>query len=555
MFLLAAIAVVRLPAQTLQTLCSFSGTNGAYPETALALGTDGNFYGTTFMGGIANSTYPIGMGTVFKVTTNGVLTTLVSFNNTNGVNPNALTLGTDGYFYGTTLWGGNINLHSGYGEGTVFKMTTNGTLTTLVYFNGTNGAVPQAALTLGTDGNLYGTTSEGGFTNGYGYGTVFKMTTNGILTTLVSFNGTNGEIPQAALTLGNDGNFYGTTYYGGISNSTYPAGLGTVFQVTTNGTLSILASFNSTNGAYPQAALTLGNDGNFYGTTGKGGSSGNGTVFKVMTNGTLSILVSFNGTNGPYPQAALTRGNDGNFYGTTAESGITNSIYPAGLGTIFQITTDGILKTLISFNGSNGEIPLAALTLGTDGNFYGTTGTGGNINLNSGYGYGTVFRLLLPPVSPVITVQPEPLTVIIGHTASFDVTTAGSPILTYQWFFNGTIFSNATNSVLMLQNAFPPNAGVYTLVVTNAYGSITSNPAMLTVLPLCIAAPKILVGGGFQFNFDTATGVDYAVEYSTNLIEWFPFVILGGNGVPLTLIDPNVASSQQRFYRITLSQH
>ena len=175
-------------AQTVQTICSLSGTNGQDPST-LTLGSDGNFYGTTWFGG--SNIYN---GTVFKVTTNGALTTLVSFNKTNGANPNALTLGSDGNFYGTT-WNGGTN-----GYGTVFKVTTNGTLTTLYSFTGESYMqFPCGAglLTLGSDGNFYGTTQYGGSSlNGNGDGMVFKVTTNGALTTLVSFNATNGAIPE-----------------------------------------------------------------------------------------------------------------------------------------------------------------------------------------------------------------------------------------------------------------------------------------------------------------------------------------------------------------------
>ena len=126
------VAAVRLPAQTLETLCSFTSGNTA--SAGLRLGNDGNFYGTTRYGGSS------GFGAVFKVTTNGTLTPLVSlvfFNDNIGVSPAAaLTLGTGGNFYGTTSSGGSS------GGGTVFKVTTNGTLTTLVYFNNTNGADP-----------------------------------------------------------------------------------------------------------------------------------------------------------------------------------------------------------------------------------------------------------------------------------------------------------------------------------------------------------------------------------------------------------------------------
>ena len=379
-------AAMKLPAQTVQILCSFSGTNGAYPQAALTLGTDGNFYGTTSYGG-SNSD-----GTVFKMTTNGTLTILVSFKGTNGAQPcAALTLGTDGNFYGTTETGSGI----GGIYGTVFKVTTNGTLTTLHTFTGYDGGNPYAALTVGPDGNLYGTTSTGGSgTDGGGNdGTVFKVTTNGTLTTLVSFGGYNGAYPYAALTLGRDGNLYGTTWGA-------PSYDGTVFKITTNGTLTTLVFFNGTDGECPTAALSLGTDGNFYGTTEAGGAFEGGwgetlgTVFKVTTNGTLTTLVSFNGTNGAAPYAGLTLGNDGNFYGTTDES----SGNAAGYGTVFKVTTNGTLTTLVSFNVTNGESPLAALTLGKDGNFYGTTYMGGSS------GDGTVFRLSLPP-PPSLTLQ------------------------------------------------------------------------------------------------------------------------------------------------------
>ena len=383
--------------QNLQTLTFFNGSNGMYPS-ALTMGNDGNLYGTTSRGGNTNLNNGNGYGTVFQVTTNGILTTLVSFNGTNGgSSPNGLTLGNDGNFYGTTAYGGSY-------YGTVFQVTTNGTLTTLLSFNGLNGEYPYDLLTLGADGNFYGTTSLGGMNHTFqdpsGAGTVFQVTTNGTLTTLISFAGNNNGFGGNGLTLGNDGNFYGTTPYGGDSN------LGSVVQVTTNGTLTTLVSFNGANGAnnngngIPQnAKLTLGNDGNFYGYTPLGGNTnlnngnGYGTVFQVTTNGILTTLVSFNGTNRENGQNGLTLGNDGNFYGTTFYGGSNN------LGTIFQMTTNGTLTTLVSFNANTGYGAIG-LTLGNDGNFYGTTGIGGNTNLNSGYGYGTVFRLSLSTITP-----------------------------------------------------------------------------------------------------------------------------------------------------------
>ena len=411
---LVMAAAVKLPAQTVQTLCSFNGGNGAYPYAALTLGNDGNFYGTTAWGGDS------GYGTVFKVTTNGTLTTLVSFNGyTNSASPQAgLTLGHDGSFYGTTA--GGIGK---YYYGTVFKVTTNGTLSTLHTFTGYDGGNPYASLTLGSDGNFYGTTSIGG---SGGDGTVFKVTTNGTLTTLVSFNGGNGAYPYAALTLSTDGYFYGTTWGA-------PSYDGSVFKMTTNGSLTTLVFFNGTDGENPTAALSLGTDGNFYGTTESGGAfegvwgEGLGTVFKVTTNGTLTTLVSFNGgTNGAYPYAGLTLGNDGNFYGTTGESPGDSG----GVGTVFKMTTNGTLTTLVVFNSTNGAYPYAGLTLGKDGNFYGTTYMGGSS------GDGTVFRLSLPP-PPSLTLQlssGHPLLKLYGTLSNNFVVQYSTNLADANWF-------------------------------------------------------------------------------------------------------------------------
>ena len=205
---------------------------------------------------------------------------MFSFSNTNGSTPNALIIGTDGNFYGTTLNGGTN------GAGTVFEFSTNNILTTLFSFNGSNGSAP-VGLVQGTDGNFYGTASQGGTNH---FGTVFKLTPGGSLTTLVSFNGTNGGNPYAAMVQDtNSGSFYGTTLIGGTN-----AGNGTVFKLTTNGTLTTLASFNSTNGANPYGKLTLTSNGNLYGTTYFGGTNNDhGTVFRINTNGVLTSLSSF----------------------------------------------------------------------------------------------------------------------------------------------------------------------------------------------------------------------------------------------------------------------
>lgn len=250
----------------LNAIHAFMVTDGAFSYAELALGNDGNFYGTTYGGGNYSS------GTVFRITTSGVFTSLLSFSGMNGANPRAgLTLGPDGNFYGTTQYGGSNNL------GTVFKINPSGTMAWATSFDGTNdnGSQPISGLVLAADGNFYGTTPNGGSNN---VGTVFRVTTNGVLTPLLSFPTYPyyyGQ-PAAELALAPDGDLYGTGMNGGNSSC------GSVFRVTTNGVLHFVAEFNLTNGCSPAARLTWGGDGYFYGTT-----SGGGAIMLARFSGSL----------------------------------------------------------------------------------------------------------------------------------------------------------------------------------------------------------------------------------------------------------------------------
>ena len=369
--------------------------DGASPSAALVQGSDGNFYGTTQNGGTNG-----GCGTVFKISTNGTLTTLYSFSGgSDGANPNGLVQGSDGSFYGTTQYGGTN------GAGTVFKISPNGALTTLYAFgtvtnaNGQplDGLNPMAALVQGSDGNFYGTTEFGGLFPPYssGWGTVFRISTNGAFTSLYLFTGGDDGAYPNGLVQGSDGNFYGTTYNGGANNVKY-GGDGTVFKISPNGALTSLYSFGlvqDTNGlpldgANPQAALVQGSDGDFYGTTYDGGTNGLGTVFKISINGALTSLYSFTGgTNGATLNTALVQGRDGSFYGTTEFDDSGAGNFPSGCGTMFKITPNGAFTSLYSFTGINDGGSPNGLVQGSDGSFYGTT-SGGGTN-----GAGTVFKI------------------------------------------------------------------------------------------------------------------------------------------------------------------
>ncbi len=377
------------PAQTLTTLHSFAGrpNDGADPYAGLVQGADGNFYGTTYFGGANND------GTVFRITPSGSVTILHSFAGSDGREPTAgLIQASDGNFYGTTSSDG-----TGGSGGTVFKITPNGTLTTLATFNGQGGPeFPYAGLIQASDGNFYGTTTAGG--TQHGNGTAFKITPNGTVTTLYSFACTEGCHPNGGLVQGSDGNFYGTTRDGGTNGFNY----GTVFKITADGTLTLLHTFEGNDGGEPYAALIQAADGNFYGTTTGAGAHNAGTIFKITPSGSLTTLYSFcpGGypcADGETPYGELVKATDGNFYGTTYVGGANN------VGTIFQITPSGMLTTMHSFNGGDGAGPEHGLVQATDGNFYGTTSTGG------ASGDGTVFRLVgLPASTTTVTSSPNP---------------------------------------------------------------------------------------------------------------------------------------------------
>jgi uncharacterized repeat protein (TIGR03803 family) len=409
-------------APTVTTLHSFDGTDGAFPVAGLVQGRDGNFYSTTPNGGAnANPNCTVfnvvGCGTFFKITAGGTLTTLYSFcsktNCTDGATPAQLVLGTDGNFYGTTNIGGvytscEIGIAGRIGCGTVVKLspkpsggcpsgsnTGNGWCETVLHsFNGTDGFSPGGVIQA-TNGNFYGTSGGGANDDG----TIFTITASGTLTTLHSFDLTDGATPNG-LVQATNGNFYGTTLNGGAGNQfcvSHQVGCGTVFvfklnSTGTGGTLTTLHSFcpqsGCIDGTAPEAGLVQASDGNFYGTTYHGGVDDDGTVFKITPGGKLTTLHSFDGTDGANPYAgALVQATNGNFYGTTFHGGTGQPCVGTPCGTIFEITPGGTLTTLHSFEFPGGLLPIGGLVQATNGKFYGTTNMGGASS------DGTVFSL------------------------------------------------------------------------------------------------------------------------------------------------------------------
>jgi uncharacterized repeat protein (TIGR03803 family) len=454
-FVLCLATVVASPAQTFTSLTNFDGSDGAVPwYMSLIQGLDGHFYGTTALGG--KGCPSPGCGTAFRIDSKGKLTT-VNLSPGDGSDPVAsLLLTSNGNFYGTTY-------HQGAnGYGTVFEISKSGKLTVVYDFclqpNCVDGSSPQAPLVRGTDGNFYGTTQIGGDNR---QGTVFKITSQGALTTLHSFAGYDGSEPVAGLVQASDGTFYGTTSQDG------PNGYGTLFQISANGTFETLHGFEGTDGKVVLAGLTQAADGNLYGTASEGGAKGYGTIFAITPAGALTTLYSFCSltgcADGENPDAGLIQATDGNFYGTTNAGGAHNG------GTVFSVTSQGVLTTLHSFDVSDGNQPFGGLLQATDGAFYGATHYGGNLKCNAPSGCGTIYNLDMGLGPFVAFIQAAGK---VGQTGGilgqgFTGTTSVS--------FNGTTASFMVVSDTFINATVPAGATTGFVSVATPSGTLTSN--------------------------------------------------------------------------------
>ena len=458
-FLIFSIATAIISeAQNYNVLARFENGNGGSP-ISIVQGTDGNFYGVGITGGNNAG------GSFFTVTPAGGVARLHVFCAVkpclDGFGPNGIILASDGNFYGTTRRGGQR------GDGTVFRVTPTGTVTTIYSFCAdtptcTNGVSPEGELTQGSDGDLYGTAANVGAHNA---GTVFKITLAGVFTKLYDFcsqpNCADGLRPGAGLVEARNGLFYGTTLGGGANGSG-----GTIFRISPSGKLTTLYSFcaqpNCLDGANPQTSLLLATDGNFYGATGSGGlidgtcPSGCGTVFRIPLSGAPFTLVhAFTGSEGTQVQK-LIQATDGSFYGTARSGGSSN------LGTLFKMDSAGSVSVLFNFCNAapcKSSTNPAGLMQSTTGLFYGTT---------TGPGNGVVFTYGFPPF---ITISPA--SGAVGTMVRiFGTNLSGATEVT----FNGGV--QATFTVVApgeIDTSVPPGALPGAVKVTTPAGILVSN--------------------------------------------------------------------------------
>jgi uncharacterized repeat protein (TIGR03803 family) len=460
MIAVALLFAVAASAQTYTKLYTYPIGAGAYSgigfPQVMSQGRDGDLYSTIQNDGTHN------VGTVYKMTTAGAPTTVYNFCSltscADGSYPfGGVTLGFDGNLYATTQGGGT------HGAGTVFKVTPTGTLTTLWNFaNGTDDSAPVYTTALGQDGNMYGV-SEAQY-NGQ-YGALFKVSAAGVFKALKDFAYTNGATPNLPIQ-GTDGNFYGTTQGGGDPTCK----CGVVYKATATGAVTVLHTFKGypTDGNRPLGILVQGPDGSFYGTTYHGGTTNNnGTVFKITPTGAYKLLYSFNYGNGNFdaqlPLAGLTLGTDGNFYGTTGNGGTKNA------GAIFKITPAGSESVLYSFCSvtcTDGFGPATPLVLHTDGKFYGNTNgnsLGGSVFYRFDMGFKPLVDLVTWSAKVGKTVE------ILGQ--GFTGTTKVS--------FNGVSapFTNLTDTYMTA--TVPAGATTGTVTVTTFTSTMKSNRAFL----------------------------------------------------------------------------
>lgn len=368
-------------------LHSFSNSpDGEYPSAGLLMDAQGNLYGTTSGGG------NLGGGTVFLIDASGKETVLYNFPSNPENNPNpmgALVRDGQGNLYGSTWEGGSAS------GGTVFKLAPDGQETDLHVFTGQNGDgfLSKGGVVIDKHGNLYGTTIGGGSSGDglSGHGTVYKVDPAGNETVLYSFTGqADGGYPFDSLVLDQKGNLYGTTYNGGDLSCQPPYGCGTVFKIDPAGHETVLYSFT---GAYPDygvspvGGLVRDKLGNLFGTTAYGGTqSYHGSVFMLAPSGAITNLYSFTGNNGDgaWPSSNLIRDGRGNLYGATSSGG--SPACSTGCGVIFKLTPQGAENILFTFTGSETGFTPSAVIL-KRGHLYGTTSNGGSFN------FGTIFEL------------------------------------------------------------------------------------------------------------------------------------------------------------------
>jgi uncharacterized repeat protein (TIGR03803 family) len=395
-----------------QVLHSFSGPDGQLPSAPLVQGADGFFYGVTSYGGNFSVLPPDGAGTAFRMDVNGNFTTLHVFTGPDGAVPNNLVLGRDGFFYGTTHYGGPSVIDSlNPGSGVLFRMDSAGNVTVLRRFADASGGFYPGPIVTGADGALYGPAAGGLVVLNELPGLVYRFNpSTGDFRVLHNFNLSDGQNPTGPLFQGADGYLYGTTWQGGPSNT------GVIYKVDPSGNFILLHPLQVlgvSEGWEPNGSLVRTVDGAVYGTT----HGSNGSVFRLDPNGTFNSIHPFDNfaSDGFQPLSGLIQARDGLFYGTTPNGGLPITD-PSRNGVVYRMDQAGTVTVMHTFTGPDGQGPRAVPVQGADGQLYGTTAVGGD------FGLGVIFRLDPSQPNPIAVLSFSPNPVFPGNSSTGTVT-------------------------------------------------------------------------------------------------------------------------------------
>lgn len=536
-------------AQTFSVLYNFGASPNdptqPFYSGIIAQGRDGDLYSSAFGFNTLTGTE----GVAFKITPTGILTSLASFGGPDGILPySGLTLGSDGNFYGTTYSGG-VPAQAPYG--TVFRMTPAGSLNVLYTFtNGTDGALPIAPPVEGADGNYYGTTCPG--CNGQGgYGSVYKITPSGTFTVLYAFDDTHGSTPDDPLLLARDGNLYGTTQFGGIH------GAGEVFKLTPRGAITVLINFDNAHGGLPTSPLIQAADGNFYGTTTNGGDFGYGVVFRVTPGGRFRVLHHMNGTtDGGVPYAGLVQATDNNVYGVNSYGGAIGPGCPTGCGTIFRVTPQGVFSVVYNFDQTTGQTPYSTMFQHTNGMLYGMTNLGGTAaGALCGVGQCGVFYSLNIGAAPFV--RPLPGSSRVGN--KIEIIGQGFTGLTGV-SFNGTPASFTVQGDTYITAIVPSGATSGFLTVTTPNGTLKSNtpfrvvPQIKTFTPTrgapgtAVAITGVSLSQTKSVTFGGIAATSFTVNSDTQVTVTVP---TGAKTGSIVITTPGGAATSTQSFTVT----
>ncbi|MDB6053243.1 MAG: hypothetical protein JWN25_766 [Verrucomicrobiales bacterium] len=547
----------------LSTFLSFTNVlSGIYPSSGVLEMETGSLLGVTSSGGI------YGDGTIFKINRDGEYSVLFSFGddqldsvtNISGSEPlGGLTKGWDRAVYGTTQNQGE------FGNGTIFRITETGEFSVMHSFGedtsdadvdgdtNEDGKLCDSTLVAGPDGSLYGTAHSGGHR---GAGTLFKLSTNGLFSVLHTFSETTldlksytfknaeGAQPSPGLCLGNDGNFYGTTFDGGTN------GNGTVFKITPSGSFVTIYHFSrdilnpssldqlNKDGVHPCGPLAKGVDGNFYGSAGSGGMLGMGTVFKITPSGSFTTIHSFTGnSDGRYPTAGLFTASDGSVYGTTPNG------LPYATSCLFKIRLSGEFSVVTTLPDSERDIAGANFSQAGNGNIYFASGS------EDLMAEGKIFAIL-PSTPASVVQQPREIRSKRNSSAKFEVKALGNGNVTYQWYFENGELPGQTNVLLELNNVSYQDSGSYHVIITDAGGFVKSDPAHLALFEGSIHSSGPLALS--ELLIADTIGSDYLIEMTDKLgsAQWVSLSTVKLQSKPASFLD-SANTNSTRFYRVT----